>query len=106
MFRFVAALRFKKLQKKMKDYGEITPNNWPEYKALLIESLRISCKVDTNCSDDILYWNMLATFRRYQDKFMANMPVEYYTDVFVTLRELLRKHDPKGWDMLKKIIDM
>ena len=95
MFRFVAVLRFKKLQKKLMKYREITPDNWPEYKDLFIESLRMACKADMNCSDDILYWNMLATFRRFQNKVFQNMPVEYYTDIFVTLSRLSHKHHPE-----------
>ncbi len=105
MFRFIAKLKFKKLQRKITNFGEITPDNWNEYKALFIESLRMACKADTNCSDDILYWNMLAIFRRYQDTYATNMPVEYYTDLFVTLRKLSREHHPEIWDMVEKMRD-
>jgi hypothetical protein len=83
----------------------VTSDNWNEYKALVIECLRMACKADTNCSDEMLYWNILASFRRYQNDLMGKMPVEYYSDLFVTLRELSRAHHPELWAMLDKIRD-
>ncbi|MFC2070478.1 hypothetical protein ACFLTB_04835 [Chloroflexota bacterium] len=106
MFRFVAVIKYRKLLKKIIEYGEVNSDNWPEYKVMVIESLRMACKADTNCSDDILYWNMLATFRRYQDDIAVKIPVEFYTDLFVSLRELSRSHHPELWEMLDKMSDM
>lgn len=103
MFRFVAILKFRELNKKFREFGEVNPDNWPEFKVLFIEMLRMECKADRNCSDDILEWNMLAMFRRYQDEIKAKMPVEYYIDLFVTLRDLSRKHNPKLWDMIDNL---
>lgn len=98
MFKLLRRWKLEKLQRKMRSYTEINPDNWPEYKAMFIESLRLACL--ESCKADIVYWNMLANFRRSQDYVAANMPVVFVTDLFVTLCQLSRKHNPETWAMI------
>jgi hypothetical protein len=99
MLRFIASIKAKKLINKIVRFGIITPDNWPEYKVIIVEALRLSCKADMNCSDDILYWNTFSKFRFFKDNWLKDIPLEYTTDLFVTLKDLSRKHNPRLWKM-------
>lgn len=105
MLRIIAGWKFKRLHKKIMSFGKITDENWPQFKSLVIECIKMAVKADTGCSDNIIYWNMMAFFRREMDKFAANLPNEYYTDLFVTLSGLSRQESPETWKMIDSLRD-
>lgn len=105
MLRVVAAIKYKKILKKLKEYHEVDPDNWLEVKQLVIEGLRYGTKADMGCKDSILSWNMLVELRR-SEWAKRMIPAEYYTDLFCTLRDMTRKDNPELWAMIDRRSDL
>lgn len=103
MFRFIAEYYFKRTLKKINGFGTVSSKNWPEYKALCLDLLKYSTKVDTNCNDDILYWNMASSFQRNKHLIEGNIPADCYADLEATLELMRKQHNPDLWEKVNSI---
>ena len=109
MLRFIAQRKFNKARVKMLEYGEVNPCNWPEFKALHIESMILACMVDFGSYNDP-GWALLQAQEtikdRKEDYIRVGMPIEMYCDLVVTTREKVKQlpiHYRETADKLKEI---
>lgn len=87
MFNFLKKRKFKRLYRNLVNFGVVDEDNWSEFKALHIRTMTLACQLDFGSCREWAQVQALETIKRYRGFYLEYMPFDYYTDLFVTLRE-------------------
>ena len=87
MLKILAERKCRKMLGELLEWGEVTPDNWLEYKQKHIEAMLLAAQLDRNCSRSWAKWVVFQEVccnRAYE-----GMPAEFYADILHTVKAMV-----------------